>query len=165
MSQLSRVSGVAVGTIYHHFSSKDELIEGLFLYIQEQFGKEIKLSDKEQGLPFKRQFELILKKSFQFYIQNPLYFFFVHAHNYSPLISPEITQQGREFYKEAIALLLEGMDRGLFEKTHPSFLIRWVYNSLISLVEIQLIDDVPVSDQLFKNTSEIIWNGLQKQNS
>ena len=39
MSQISRESGVAIGTIYHHFGGKTEIINSLFIELKKEFSQ------------------------------------------------------------------------------------------------------------------------------
>ena len=160
MAQLSKVSEVAVGTIYHHFRSKDELIEGIFLFIQEDFGDSIRLSQEELSLSFRNQFNLVFKKAYSYYIHNPKYFFFVDTHNYSPIISNEVTKKGRKYYQQAISILDQGIERGIFKANHPVLVIRWVYNSVVSLVQLKLNDDIDVTERMVDDVIEMTWKGL-----
>ena len=45
MAQLSQESGVAIGTIYHYFKSKDELIEEIYLYMGKKWGEAVAIED------------------------------------------------------------------------------------------------------------------------
>ena len=107
MAQLSKESGVAVGTMYLHFKGKDALIEGIFLHIQQAFGKYIHLSSEEMKLDFNQRFKFLGRKVYRYYVENPSHFFFVDTHNYSPLISKEIRERGRSYYQQSIDMLNE----------------------------------------------------------
>jgi AcrR family transcriptional regulator len=49
MSMLSEESGVAIGTIYHHFSGKEDLTAALYLDLKERMGMAIsKDADKSK---------------------------------------------------------------------------------------------------------------------
>ena len=160
MAQLSKESGVAVGTMYLNFKSKDDLIEGIFLYIQEAFGKFVNLSDDEMKLSFKNRFNLVGKRAYMYYVQNPSHFFFVDTHNYSPLISKQVREKGRGYYQQSIDILNEGIETGVFNEIHTVLLIRWVYNGIIALVQLKLNDDIDVNDATVVAGMERIWKSL-----
>jgi len=160
MAQLSQVSGVAVGTMYHHFKSKDVLIEAIFLYIQEDFGKSIELKGEDLDLPFEKRFELSFKKAFHYYPNHPNNFFFIDTHNYSPIIPRKVREEGRRFYQQSMDLLKEGVDSGTFIDIHPTLAIRWVYNSIVSLVQLKLNEDIEITDNMIDGTLKMTWKGL-----
>jgi len=160
MAQLSKESGVAVGTMYLYFKSKDELVEGLFLHIQESFGKATHLSDEEMKASYKDRFFMLGRKVHQYYIDNPTQFFVVNTLNYSPYISKEITELGRTFYQQSVDLMTEGLEKELFKPIHIILLIRFIYNAVIALVQVQLKDNVGVTDDMIDQNIERIWNAL-----
>ena len=85
MAQISETSGVAVGTIYHHFKSKEELIEGVYLYILEDLGRHIAFNEDEDAMAFKDRFALLWMKGYDYYTKYPNRFRFHDTYSYSPL--------------------------------------------------------------------------------
>lgn len=160
MAQISKDSGVAVGTMYHHFKSKDELIGGLYLQIQEEFGQHISFSEEEKKLPIKKCFEILWRKSYDYYTTHPDKFIFAHTHIYSPLISQELRDEGRQHYSEAIAFIQEGIAEKAFVQTHVVVLMRWYYLSVAALVQIKIANEIKVTDQLIKTGIEMAWNAI-----
>ncbi len=160
MAQLSKVSGVAVGTMYHYFESKDVLIETIFLYISEKLGAEVQFSIEENALPFRERFNLLMKKGFNFYQNNPNYFFFHDTHNYSPLISNELREESRKNYQIAMDLINEGIEEGIFKKIESVLLVRWMYNSIISLIQISLNKEFKVTKNTVNTVIDMTWKGL-----
>ncbi|WNJ19364.1 TetR/AcrR family transcriptional regulator [Pontibacter sp. G13] len=160
MSQVSKESGVAVGTMYHHFKSKGELIEGIFLHINQALGEAVEFTPEEQQLSVKERFSLILKKGYQFYVSHPNHFLFHDTHNYSPLISQDVRDQSRSYYPSFFDLLLEGIDQGIIVNMHPILLIRWIYNAMVSIVQIKLNHEIEVTEDMLDKTIEMTWKGL-----
>ena len=160
MAQLSKESGVAVGTMYLNFKSKDDLIEGIFLYIQESYGNYIELDDAELQLPFKEQFKLVSMKTYNYYLNNPSHFYFIDTHNYSPLISKNVREQGRRYYQQGVDIIIKGVEENIFKDIHPIVVIRLVYNCIVALVQIRLNDEVEVTDSVLEDTLERIWKLL-----
>lgn len=163
MAQISQESGVAVGTMYHHFKSKDELIGGLYLHIQEELGKSITFSEKEKNLPIKNRFEILWKKAYDFYTTNPNKFIFSHTHIYSPIISQELRNEGTKHYAEAIRFIQEGIDKQVFVQTHIVVLMRWYYLSVVALVQIKIANEIEVNDKLIKTGIDMAWNAIAKE--
>lgn len=160
MAQLSKESGVAVGTMYLNFKSKDDLIEGIFLYIQESYGNSIKLNDDELKLSFKDQFKLVTKKTYNYYVNNSSHFYFIDTHNYSPLISKEVREQGRRYYQQGVDIINKGVEDNIFKEIHPILVIRLVYNCIVALVQVRLNDEAEVTDDVIDITLEKIWKLL-----
>ncbi|QIH33822.1 TetR/AcrR family transcriptional regulator [Sphingobacterium sp. DR205] len=160
MAQLSKESGVAVGTMYLHFKSKDELVEGLFLHIQESFGKAIDLSDAEMKASYKDRFFILGRKVHHYYVNNPTHFFVVNTLNYSPYISKEITELGRTHYQQSVDIMAEGLENGSFKPINIILLIRFIYNAVIALVQVQLKDNIEVTEHMIDQNIERIWKAI-----
>ena len=163
MAQLSKESGVAVGTMYHHFKSKDELICALFLDIQNEFGESIRLSEKEKQHSFKKRFNILWKKSYGYYIANPNKFIFAHTHIYSPLISQEVRDEARKSYAQAIQFIQEAIKAKVFVQTHLVVLMRWYYLSVAALVQIQIADEIKVTNKLVETAIDMAWNAMTRK--
>ena len=163
MAQISKVSSVAVGTMYHHFRSKDELINALFLEIQKEFGEQIRFLDTEQQLPIKKRFEILWRKSYNYYIANPTKFIFAHTHIYSPLISQAIRDEARKSYAEAISFIQEAIEAKVFVQTHLVVLMRWYYLSVAALVQIQIANEIEITEQLTQTAINMAWNAIARK--
>ena len=160
MAQISKTSGVAVGTIYNHFTSKDHLIEEMYLALFEKFSEAVTLEDDETSLPFKERFILIMQKSYDFYIKNPNNYHFTYSHYNSSYISKEIKEKVDESMVEYSNLLNEGIKEKIFKEKNPKILMRWIYNNLISLVQLKLCEGVKLVKSKRDGYLLNAWKGI-----
>ncbi|WP_420322606.1 TetR/AcrR family transcriptional regulator [Flagellimonas sp.] len=160
MAQISKKSGVAVGTIYHHFKSKEELIEGVYLYILDDLGKHIAFKEDEIVLDFKERFSLLWMKGFNYYIKYPNRFRFHDTYSYSPLIPNSLREYARAFYQTAFDFVEEGISKKILIDTHPVLIMRWLYNSLATIIQIKLDNEFGVTDKMVSTTLEMTWQSL-----
>jgi AcrR family transcriptional regulator len=160
MAQLSKSSGIAIGTMYHYFKGKDELIEQTYLYVTKQFGGFVTLSDSERKLSFKVKFRLLWIRSYTFFIDHPSYFFFKDTLNYSPLISQELKDEGSQYYQASVDLITEGLEHRLFINNNPIVLLRWIYNSIITATQITLNKELELTEDLLDEFIEMTWRSI-----
>ena len=160
MAQISELSGVAVGTIYHHFKSKEELIEGVYLYILEDLGRHISFKEEEMSLAFKERFSLLWTKGYAYYTKYPKRFRFHDTYSYSPLIPNSLREYARTFYQTAFDLVDEGISNKILIDVHPVLVMRWLYNSLSTIIQIKLDNEFDVTDQMVATTLEMTWQSL-----
>ncbi len=160
MAQISEVSEVAVGTIYHHFKSKEELIEGVYLYILESLGEHIAFNDQERQLEFKERFDLLWMKGYNYYVKYPERFLFHDTYSYSPLISNELREYARAHYQIAFDLVMEGIEQKILIDAHPVIIMRWLFNSLATIIQIHINHEIKITDTILKETLEMVWNSL-----
>ena len=67
MSLIIKKSGVAAGTIYHYFESKEQLIDTLYNELKAEMGRAI-IQDINEHQNYKDKFTTILKNLFYFFI-------------------------------------------------------------------------------------------------
>ncbi len=160
MAQLSKSSGIAIGTIYHHFKGKDELIEQTYLYVTEKFGARVSISNEETELPFKDRFRLVWIRAYTFFIDYPNYFFFKDTLNYSPLVSQELKDKGSKYYQASLDLIAEGIEKGLYINNNPVVLGRWIYNSIITATQITLNKELVMDNKTLDEFFEMTWRSI-----
>src|SRR5688500_12762704 len=76
MSLIAKKAGVAAGTIYHHFDSKDTLILELYDYVVDQMLSSLLQTDEEEMNYQERFFNFFISHCL-FYIENPNALFFM----------------------------------------------------------------------------------------
>ena len=96
MSQIAKHADVAIGTIYHYFPSKDELILALFEYCRKELYAYI-FKHVDQDMTYKEQFYSVFKSFCTFHINNREFScFFEQFYNspYSEIIRKKESEDG-----------------------------------------------------------------------
>lgn len=164
MAQLSEESGIAVGTIYYYFESKNDLIEKTYLYISEKYGVAVKAGEDEYKLPYKKQFKNIWLKSCAFFIDNPSYFYLKDSLQYSPLISNELRSKSQQYYKAGHELIKKGIELGIIPDNDPLILGAWIYNTIITPAQLHLGGIVTMTPNVLEDFFEMSWKGITTDN-
>ena len=131
-----------------------------FLALFEKFSEAVTLEDDETSLPFKERFILIMQKSYDFYIKNPNNYHFTYSHYNSSYISKEIKEKVDESMVEYSNLLNEGIKEKIFKEKNPKILMRWIYNNLISLVQLKLCEGVKLVKSKRDGYLLNAWKGI-----
>ncbi|RTR40033.1 TetR/AcrR family transcriptional regulator [Shewanella canadensis] len=112
-ASIAKQAGVATGTLFHHFPSKDELMNHLFLTIKQEFANEIQAQIKDSG-DLKQDAEHLWCSAIQWAMDNPLKQEFFQQYSMSPSIAIEIREQAMNGILGFMgALLLQGQTQGL----------------------------------------------------
>lgn len=164
MSQIAKEAGVATGTIYHHFKSKEQILNELYLKLKDEFGT-LLAQHIDSSLSLKDQFYLLWKLLYNYYIKNPLSYTFVEQVAQTPLISPEVKQQGKKYYQPLIHLFQIGVDQGIFENIDLELMAQFIYGNVITLVQLSLNKELEINDQMITDAITISWNGIVKKNN
>lgn len=153
-------SGIAAGTIYHYFKSKEELIDTLYSELKEEMGKAIIQNINEQ-LNYKEKFFLIWKNLFYFYINNPKKFEFIEHYANSPLIQKEIKEINQRHYQPAIDFFESGVQLGVFRKMPIFLLINLVFGNISTFVKMILLEEIELSDYLLNQSIQSSWDSIK----
>jgi len=159
MSQISRVSGVAMGTIYHHFSSKKEIINFIYLELKKDFGEAI-LKDVVQNNEYKEQFFQIWKNIFEFYRGNELKFKFSQYVGNLPIIDDATKEEGLTFYAPAIAFLEKGVQLKWLKQVDINLLVETVHGSVVALALLAHSKKLIITKAILKQAITMSWDGV-----
>lgn len=108
-SRIAKEAGVANGTLFHYYKTKDELIVALYSSIKSRLSERMHTGTKPEA-SFKENLKIIYANTLEWAIEHKEEFYFVQQFNTSPflsLIAPEeISRQARphlELLESAIA--------------------------------------------------------------
>jgi AcrR family transcriptional regulator len=91
-SEIARTAGVATGTIFHYFKTKEELINSLYLHTKEDMLNEISGTYNDKTT-FKENIKDLWLRFSYFGINNPYMFQFILIFNSSPYITSLTKEQ------------------------------------------------------------------------
>lgn len=163
MSQIAAQANVATGTIYHYFTSKDDLIIELFKYCRIKMGDQIFKTDKEA--PYKARFFSIWNNLLEYY-QNfeEVFSFFEQFYSspYSDLV--KINKVTGDYGEDKMKLFFEeGVTSGaLRDVSFYSFVSAFI-GTLTFLVRSNQNGIYKTDEKDRSDLIEIIWNGVKNQ--
>ncbi len=92
MKNVAKEAGIAAGTTYLYFSSKEELINELYKLIAQEYRDSIINSYREDNSIEENFFEMA-GKALSYYADNPDRFSFIQQYTYSPFIFKETQEE------------------------------------------------------------------------
>ena len=162
MAQVAKEAGVAAGTIYHYFSSKEQLVNELYLEVKREFGQVLNLH-LLVDLPFKEQFWKIWQALYQYYVENPLAFGFSAQLAHSPLIASEIKETGKTHYQPIYDFFTAGMQQGLLKPMDVTLMAELIYGNVAVTVQLQQSGESSISPELLEQAIQFSWDGVAIQ--
>lgn len=160
MSLVAKNAGVAAGTIYHYFKSKDQLIVALYEYNRDRVASVIESAFRIDS-SYRENFFNIWTELYRFYVQEPNVLIFFEQFVNSPFKVdryPDYTR-GR-FY----SFLAEGIRKGLLKSVKPEFLLVLVMGSINAIAKMHVFGKVTLTKKDLHGTAEIIWEGISSPN-
>lgn len=132
MSQISKESGVAVGTIYHHFKSKKEIINYIYLQIKKEMG-EIQMQKVLNTSAFKLQFFQVWNNLFAYFVQQPLKFEFTRQIANLPIIDRETIIEGQQYNHTLISFFNIGISEGVLKPMNVQLMAEMLQGNILTL--------------------------------
>lgn len=161
MSELAAVSGVAVGTIYHHFASKEDMILALYRECRENISRAA-LSGADSKLSVARRFDSLWRNLYSHLIKNPLEFSLIRQFNNSPLLSQLEKEGTGVFSKPVIDFFREGMKAGKLRKLKPEVLGEIFYSLVAAAAAMNTDGSGRVGKKDIDDLVGLTWSALKK---
>lgn len=164
MSMIAKSSDVAIGTIYHYFPSKENLILELFAYCKKKINTFI-FDDLDQDQPYREQFGIVLERFCRFQISNTDIFSFLEQFHNSPFNELAHNKQkvGRCDENNVITFLLKGMEINELRKIDVHVMASAFIGSAITFSKSVIYNKIKFNEKHLGELIEIIWNGVKKR--
>jgi AcrR family transcriptional regulator len=164
-ANISKKAGVATGTLFLYFKSKDELIDELY---KEAKGDLAVCMQKD--LPVKgsiyEKMKHILVNTILWGMHQPYYFRFTHMYGLSPYISEKTKQETMANFAFAFSLLQEGIRKKMIINMEVDFLIQILNGHLNVIINyLHTNNKQKPSKKFLDNAFEILWKGISMDGS
>ena len=156
MSLVAKNAGVAAGTIYHYFASKEQLICELYEYNRTRMMSVIDSSIKAER-SYHENFLNIWTGLYKFYVQEPNVLIFFEQFVNSPF---NISKQPKFTRGRLYTFFSEGVKAGILKHLKPEILMVLMMGSINSTAKLHLFGKVPLSRQDLDRIAGISWDGI-----
>ncbi|SFF85819.1 TetR/AcrR family transcriptional regulator [Pontibacter chinhatensis] len=162
MSLVAKRAGVAAGTIYHYFESKQDLIIELFYYIRDQIIAVLK-SEDAASVPYHKCFFRIWYGLYEYYSQNPNVLMFFEQFVNSPYNTCVNEANRSEFHKYLFGFFERGIREGHLKPLSPKILGTLAHANIISTVKMYSAGHLVLEEGELKQIPQILWDGMRAQ--
>ncbi|MCX2479615.1 TetR/AcrR family transcriptional regulator [Pedobacter sp. MC2016-15] len=162
MSMIAKHAGVAAGTIYHYFDSKDTLIVELYIHVKERLAGAM-LGNDNKDLPYKDRFFNFMINQYNFYIEHPDVFFFLEQYVNSPF-AKNYPEKDSQLFKDKVHTFFNyGIENAYFRNIDPRLLAPTVKGTLVAAANFQLSQYSAFSKEDLIEIINIVWDGIKRQ--
>lgn len=160
MSMVAKQAGVAAGTIYHYFSSKEELINQLYAELKQKMGTALLQGDEGSG-NIRERFFRFYQNLFSYFVQNPEEFMFLEQYANSPFITQAAKEENQQFYKPVVDFLLQGMEVGVLRRMEEPLITALVYGHVVSVAKLHLSGELEITPERLQQALQSCWDGVK----
>jgi AcrR family transcriptional regulator len=158
MEAVARRAGVATGTVYIYFKSKEALIDALYLAAKSELAS---LVFRDEGLPVRAAFSRMCAAFLEYLIEHRAEIIFMSQVANSPFL----TKKTRAAAALEIRPLREVLERGkrelLLKDLETSFMIAFLQGTLRELATVVAHEPRANRAKRFEQIATICWDGLK----
>ncbi|MBW6486518.1 MAG: TetR/AcrR family transcriptional regulator [Syntrophobacterales bacterium] len=164
MAEISEKAGVAAGTIYRYFESKDVLITALYRELE---GKIITVlqGGYPSGRPLRERFLYLLRELIRYFITNPHHFRYMEQYYNSPYgISLHRDKLlGKSGNHDILMDIFEqGIEQQVLKEFPKAVLFSLAFGPLISLMRDNIVGFIVLDDPLIERITEACWDAIKR---
>ena len=160
-SLISKEAGVATGTLFFYFKTKEDLIDTLYRRTKSEAAQAMFMGLGEE-MSVKAKFHRLGSNAVDWGIRHPREMKFMEQFAHSPFVSTNAQEEGMSHFLFLEALVNEGIREGTIRNLNPSLLFCMMASALSGLIaHISLTDDPATREEITGQGLQFIWNGLQ----
>jgi AcrR family transcriptional regulator len=160
-SLISKMAGVATGTLFHYFKTKEDLIDMLYRRIKSEAAQALcRGFDREKTAQAKLR--RLWFNAVEWGLQNPAKQKFMEQFAQSPFVSTNAHEEGMSHFLFLQDLVRDGIREGAIRDIDASLLICMMASSLSGLIaQASATDDPAEREEIIQEGLDFIWNGLK----
>lgn len=159
MSQVVKVSGVAAGTIYHHFSSKEEIVNELYLNLKKEFGKAL-TENISENYTYPEKFFQIWRNLYDYFCENETAFHFAEQLGHCTMITAETKQKGEVYYLPIVEFFADGISRNILREMDLKLMTNLIYGNVVTAVQLTLSGELIMTHDRLKSAIQSSWDSV-----
>lgn len=159
-AMITREAGVATGTLFHYFRSKEELIEELFWITKKEMGEALRSRIVDETT-VKGKVLRVCQNYLVWGINNHDKVKFLRLAHSSPLISKATQKEVIAEYHFLYEIIREGIDKGIIRDVAPDLLILMFGTSLDGAIDF-ILEKTDENDrsQYMSTAFDLLWIGI-----
>ena len=160
MSMIAKEAGVAAGTIYLYFKSKEELLNQLYLKIKKEYSDAL-MENYENSDPIRDSFELIWRNTLNFQLNRSSEFSFMEQFKNSPFIFQVTIEEGIRIFQPAKVIIEKGRKEKVIKNVPSYILFALFFAPLGEMVKQHLRSDTKPAEEEIQAAFQGCWDAIK----
>lgn len=158
-AEIAKTAGVATGTLFHYFKTKEELINKLYLYTKESMFTHIKGHFNDEKL-LKDNLKDLWLKFVKFGINEPYKIHFILTFHTSPFITSLTKEQLETQTDELLGVYKTGIEHKELKKVSFEIMIEFFWGNVVSTLNYLNKYPEKLDDINLNHAFELFWSGI-----
>lgn len=160
ISKVAKEANVAVGTIYHYYDTKEDIVKELYTMVVQDLARMLVLN-RDTNASFKEQYKQIWLNFYNYFIANPSAFYFMDIVAIPPIIDSEEVDKNMVHYTDFKDFFLQGIKEKQLKNVELKLLMQIGFWNLITISRIRLRQELIMDDQQIKDAIEMSWDCIR----
>ena len=156
---IAKKTGIAAGTIYHYFKSKEELVNALFRKWKAEIARRV-FTAFPQGAPARQQFAVMWREMVAFALANPAAFAFLELHNHSSYLDAESVAADRGLKVFAGAMVQRAQQEGVVKPVNTVLLMELVFGAFIGVMRAHWEGRTTLTEEEIAAAEQACWDAV-----
>lgn len=161
MSMVAKNANVAAGTIYHYFTSKEELISELFKYQQSHFEQLIAQAD-DSTRSYKDRFRMVYDAIYDYFDKNRRVYNFIEQYMSSPFLNKNAKDEFEGFFTPMSEFLKKGLHSGHLKSINSKLIVSLFYGNISALMKLSSSGQMLNMYGVREESITACWDSLKK---
>lgn len=161
-SEIAKRAGVANGTLFHYFKTKEDLINNLYLHVKNELVEEsVTGIDRIESLKLKMEY--LWSKTIQWAMSYPEKIFFIQQYMYSPYITSNTQEEVDNIKEVYVNLIQDGIENGEIKNVPVELVYIMATQQLYGMIQYLLRNPEKYHNSEFMNTAFNLFYGMLKE--
>jgi AcrR family transcriptional regulator len=160
-AEIAKTAGVATGTLFHYFSTKEELINTLYIQTKENMLNEVSGS-YDDTQTFKENIKALWLKFSYFGINNPYMFQFILIFHSSPYITSLTKEQLENRFVELLEIYRKGIEKDEIKQVYDEMVLDYFWGNIFATVTHFGKYPEKLNEKNIDLAFELFWDGISK---
>lgn len=161
MAQIAHEAGVGIGTVYRNFTSKEDIIQQIWIW-QKQEEALFVFKDFKQAGTIREQFDFLWERVIRYFVAHPLEFQFSYQFASSPILTKEIHEVAMEPFLVFDRLYEAGIKKGMFKPLKARHLRLFTFSTLNGWILWAIDEKMKFTDATISLFLTMTWDSIKK---
>lgn len=157
--QIARRAGIAAGTIYHYFESKEALVNALYRTWKTAVAQRV-FTAFPQAAPAREQFSAMWKEMIAFAVASPAAFAFLEMHNHSSYLDAESVAIDSSLKDFGRAMIERAQGEGLVKPLDAAVLMELIFGAFVGMMRAHWEGRIELSDSVISAAERACWDAV-----
>jgi AcrR family transcriptional regulator len=153
-------AGVAAGTIYHYFTSKEAMVNTLFRHWKETIARTIYTAFPATAPP-REQFRTIWSEMAKFALAHPKAFAFLELHHHAPYLDQESTALDLSLKQFGVMFVTAAQRAGAVKQMEPMLLMELIFGAFNGMFRSHVEGRIVLDDAKLVAAEAACWDAVR----